>query len=204
MGGKFTAKNHTKLFLVPLYHLNYEVNSDDILFDFQTRSSTGENMTTPRQEPTVYLLSPQSTRPDWRTCCQTLTTSSRSGPSTEPAWGLLENTARCSPRDHVRGRQETETLSCCHNQIERQLLLLLFFFCFCLQLLQTLPGCGATSPGLESGCTCGGTISSTTGLGIFPSRCITRWVRRTLKLSCLFVYRQLPRKVQPLLFSSNI
>lgn len=45
-----------------------------------------------------------------------------------------------------------------------------------LQHHQNLPGCGAISPGQESGCMCGGTISSMTGLVIFPSHCTTRWV----------------------------
>lgn len=151
-------------------------------------------MSTLRQEPTVYLLRPPSTRPDWRTCCQTLTTSSRSVPSTEPAWDLLENTARCSPREHVRGRQDTEPQSCCHNQSECQRSL---FFRFGFQHLLTLQGCGATSPGLESGCTCGGTISSTTGLGIFPSRCTTRWVWRAVKLCVCLRALSAERKLPP-------
>lgn len=134
-------------------------------------------MMTQRRERTVYSLRPRSTRPAWRTCCQTLTTSSRSVPSTVLAWDRLENTARCSPRDHVRGG---EAPSHCDviTRLNDSILIVVFFHS---QHLQILPGCGATSPGLDSGCTCGGTISSTTGLEIFPSRCTTRWVWNALK-----------------------
>lgn len=47
---------------------------------------------------------------------------------------------------------------------------------FCPQHRQNLPGCGATSAGQESGCTCGGITSHTTGLAISPSHCTIRWV----------------------------
>lgn len=66
------------------------------------RSNTGGSTTIQSRVPTVYLSPPRSTRPGWRTCCPTLITSSRSAPSTGPAWDLPGNIARCSRRDRVR------------------------------------------------------------------------------------------------------
>lgn len=65
-------------------------------------------MTTQNQEPIAYSSQQPPTRPGWRTCCRTRTTSLRSGPSTGPASGLPESTARCSQRDHVRQSQERQ------------------------------------------------------------------------------------------------